>query len=188
MKGGGRTAFAAPWPMRGPCRFLRSTFRSGTEPPAPLKEAGDHLGGSGKGTDSWMRFQVLQVVDGSGRQTGFLYEMRFRQAFCPVFRQPLEAKGRDPRQNRAVENLAHLIIQDPGSGERKSVPLPAVRRVPPAAPSGVPTLEILWKRGPSSAYLGLSPVPRRPFSFPTRAWWIRSCAPVRFVPETALER
>lgn len=107
---------------------------------------------------------------------------RFLSGLLPVF----DTTGKEGDVTRGkialVENLAHLIIQDPEAVNEKlsrcllcggcsSAALPACRR-----------WKSLWKRGPSSRPIWDCPRSRRPFSesfFPTRAWWIRSCAPVR---------
>ena len=106
----------------------------------------------------------------------------FCQAFCPVF----DTTGKEGDVTRGkialVENLAHLIIQDPEAVNEKLSRCLLCGGCQFSCPSGVPTLEIFMERGPSSRPIWDCPRSRRPFSesfFPTRAWWIRSCAPVR---------
>ena len=115
----------------------------------------------------------------------------FCQAFCPVF----DTTGKEGDVTRGkialVENLAHLIIQDPEAVNEKLSRRLLCGGCQFSCPSGVPTLEIFMEaRAIVTAYLGLSPVKKAIFRKllpnPPRSGY----APARrfAVPETALER
>ena len=137
------------------------------------------------------RQKSCQVVDGSGRQTGFLYEMRFLAGLLPGFRHHREGRGRDSRQNRAGRESGASHHSGPGSGERKAVPLPAVRRVPVQLPFRRADAGNLYgsaghRHGLSGIVPGQEGHFQKASSQPARGGY----APARrfAVPETALER
>lgn len=88
----------------------------------------------------------------------------FCQAFCPVF----DTTGKEGDVTRGkialVENLAHLIIQDPEAVNEKLSRCLLCGGCQFSCPSGVPTLEIFMEaRAIVTAYLGLSPVKKAIF-------------------------
>mgnify|MGYP001664803958 CR=1 FL=1 len=114
----------------------------------------------------------------------------FCQAFCPVF----DTTGKEGDVTRGkialVENLAHLIIQDP-EAVNEAVPLPAVRRVPVQLPFRRADAGNLYgsaghRHGLSGIVPGQEGHFQKASSQPARGGY----APARrfAVPETALER
>ena len=90
--------------------------------------------------------------------------MRFLSGFCPVF----DTTGKEGDVTRGkialVENLAHLIIQDPEAVNEKLSRCLLCGGCQFSCPSGVPTLEIFMEaRAIVTAYLGLSPVKKAIF-------------------------
>lgn len=107
--------------------------------------------------------------------------MRFLSGLLPVF----DTTGKEGDVTRGkialVENLAHLIIQDPEAVNEKLSRCLLCGGCQFSCPSGVPTLEIFMEARPSSRPIWDCPRQEGHFRklLPTRAWWIRSCAPVR---------
>ncbi|WP_435375467.1 hypothetical protein [Bilophila wadsworthia] len=120
----------------------------------------------------------LMVLDD---KLGFLYEMRFLSGLLPGFRHHRVVTD---GKIALVENLAHLIIQDPEAVNEKLVPAPCCAAgATSAALPACRRWKSLWKRGPSSRPIWDCPRSRRPFSrkLPSNPRVVdrAPCAPVR---------
>ena len=110
----------------------------------------------------------------------------FCQAFCPVF----DTTGKEGDVTRGkialVENLAHLIIQDPEAVNEKLSRCLLCGGCQFSCPSGVPTLEIFMEARAIVTASGQEGHFQKASSQPARSGY----APARrfAVPETALER